>query len=111
MRYSMHLAPHIFEKVIAGEKTIEARLFDEKRQQFDIGDTIIFIHRETGDECAAEITGLMQHENFRDLFNASGETEFGYDSFEAALTDIYTFYSSEDEERSGVLGVCFDIIK
>ena len=34
----LHASP--FEKIKSGEKTIELRLFDEKRRQIKVGDTI-----------------------------------------------------------------------
>ncbi len=42
MQHSMKLLPAPFEKIESGQKTIEIRLFDEKRQELQIGDTIEF---------------------------------------------------------------------
>ena len=38
----MKLQPEFFEKIKNGEKTYEIRLNDEKRQQINIGDLVVF---------------------------------------------------------------------
>ena len=42
MKHFMKLDPQPFESIKSGEKTIELRLFDEKRQLINVGDTIVF---------------------------------------------------------------------
>ena len=42
MIHNMHLHPEPLEKIRAGHKTIEFRLYDEKRQRIQIGDKIVF---------------------------------------------------------------------
>lgn len=43
MIHLMKLQPSPFEKIKDGTKTIEMRLFDDKRRKIQIGDTIILI--------------------------------------------------------------------
>jgi ASC-1-like (ASCH) protein len=43
----MRLHPEPFERVKSGEKNVECRLNDEKRQQLSVGDTIVFQNRRT----------------------------------------------------------------
>ncbi len=38
----MHLADEPFEKIKSGEKTVEIRLYDEKRKAIKIGNGIVF---------------------------------------------------------------------
>jgi len=38
----MKLSTEPFNKIASGEKVIESRLFDEKRQKISIGDQIVF---------------------------------------------------------------------
>ena len=45
MIHQMSLRPHPFEKIKLGEKTIELRLYDEKRKEIKVGDTIEFFFR------------------------------------------------------------------
>ncbi len=43
MTHQMKLQREPFNKVLSGEKIIESRLYDEKRQQVKVGDQIEFI--------------------------------------------------------------------
>lgn len=43
MVYKMRLATDYFEKIKSGVKTIECRLYDEKRKELHVGDIIEFI--------------------------------------------------------------------
>ena len=42
MEHILKLQPKYFDYINNGTKRIELRLYDEKRQKIDIGDTIIF---------------------------------------------------------------------
>lgn len=42
MTHYMNLNPQPFSMIAEGKKTIELRLWDEKRQQISVGDTLIF---------------------------------------------------------------------
>lgn len=43
MQHTMKLQPSPFERIVSGQKTVELRLYDEKRRQIRSGDTIRFI--------------------------------------------------------------------
>ena len=47
MNHNMNLSPVPFEMIKSGQKTIELRLNDEKRQRIKTGDTIIFSNTES----------------------------------------------------------------
>ena len=47
--HKMKLNSTPFEMIKNGEKTIELRLFDEKRQQLKAGDKIVFTNTTTGE--------------------------------------------------------------
>jgi len=42
MKYKYHLENGPFSKIASGNKTVEFRLYDEKRQLLKVGDTIEF---------------------------------------------------------------------
>ena len=44
----MKLHPRPFAKIKDGSKTIELRLYDEKRQRISVGDTLRFVNTENG---------------------------------------------------------------
>lgn len=45
-KHSMNLNPSPFEMIKSGRKTIELRLYDEKRQCIEVGDYITFANTE-----------------------------------------------------------------
>lgn len=47
MNHKMNLFPEPFEMISSGQKTIELRLNDEKRQKIQIGDIIEFSQNDT----------------------------------------------------------------
>ena len=48
MKHSMKLNPAPFGLIKAGKKTVEMRLFDEKRQRIKAGDIIEFTNTRSG---------------------------------------------------------------
>lgn len=91
-----------------GNKTIESRLFDEKRQSIQIGDTIIFTNREaTNETVAVNVIGLLHYATFHDLFTHNQPTKFGGPSAEWLENQINEFYSLDDQQKYGVLGIEF----
>ena len=50
MEHNMKLNPSPFEKIRTGSKTIELRLYDEKRRAISVGDTITFVNTEDAND-------------------------------------------------------------
>lgn len=50
MTHEMRLNTQPFKKIKEGEKTIELRLYDEKRRGISAGDIIVFTCRESGEK-------------------------------------------------------------
>ncbi len=48
--HSLQLATEPFNAILEGRKTIESRLYDEKRQTIQIGDTLVFTNRENTEQ-------------------------------------------------------------
>ena len=61
--HNLQLATEPFNAIISGQKTIESRLYDEKRQSIQLGDKLIFTNREQPDQ-TVEVTvlGLLRYE-------------------------------------------------
>ena len=55
----MKLHPEPFAKIKDGSKTIELRLYDEKRQRISIGDTIRFINTESAADAVCVCPGFV----------------------------------------------------
>lgn len=108
--YEMHLHELPFNQVKAGSKTIESRLNDEKRKEFKVGDKIkIYKRPEKSEFVVVQVIDLHVHKNFADLFSISHPLVFGGEDIEDLIESIYHYYSKEDEQKYGVVGIEFEI--
>ena len=108
----MKLALGPFEQIAGGEKVIESRLYDEKRRQVNVGDHIEFsCVDDMARKINAEVRALYQYKSFDDLFSDFPSAYFGGSSKEELLTTIKKFYSEEDQETYGVVGIRLLIIR
>lgn len=106
--HSMKLNPSPFEKIKSGEKTIELRLFDEKRQQIQPGDQIVFTNTETGETLIAKVEQLHRFDNFAQLYASLPLLKCGYtaeDIDTADPADMEAYYSKEEQTNYGVVGI------
>lgn len=105
----MSLAPLPFEDIKSGKKTIEARLFDEKRQQLNIEDTITFTKLpEKEQKITVKILDLSRFATFEDMFTGLGVKPFGYSvdqTLQEAVEDMKKYYTKQEEAKYGVLGI------
>ena len=110
--HQLKLATEPFSAIISGNKTIESRLYDTKRQKIQIGDRIIFTNRDNSEQTAtAEVVGLLRYATFRDLFSHNNPRKFGGDNVEWLENQISEFYSIEDQKIYGVIGIEFRVCR
>ena len=108
--HQLKLATEPFNAIISGNKTIESRLYDAKRQKIQIGDRIIFTNRDNSKQTVtAEVVGLLRCATFRDLFSHNNPRKFGGDNVEWLENQISEFYSIEDQKIYGVIGIEFRV--
>lgn len=108
MKYIMKLNPKYFEYMKNGTKRIEIRLNDEKRRKIKIGDTIIFQKEpELKEEINTQIVNLIVKKNFKQLIETLDISEYAdeKETQEKFLEDLYRFYTKEQEEKYGVVGI------
>lgn len=111
MQHQMKLSSEPFEKITRGEKVIESRLFDEKRQQIVIGDEIEFSEKDNPEKkVKTRVKGLLHYKSFKDLFSDHEPALFGGESREFLLNQIKQFYSDDDERKYGVVGIRIELI-
>lgn len=109
--HQLRLATEPFDVIVSGNKTIESRLYDEKRQKIQIGDQIIFTNREDPSQTATvKVAGLQRHATFRDLFLQNDPRKFGGESVEGLESQINKFYSLHDQRQNGIVGIEFELI-
>jgi hypothetical protein len=105
--FKLHHEP--FTAIVSGRKTIESRLYDEKRQKIQLGDQIMLINRANPEQnVTATVVGLLRYATFYDLFSHNDPRKFGGENVEWLENQINEFYSAEDQQRYGVLGIEFE---
>lgn len=106
--HQLKLATEPFDAIVSGHKTIESRLYDEKRQKIQIGDQIIFTNRDNPSQTATtEVVGLLRYATFHDLFLHNDPQKFGGESVEWLESQISEFYSIENQQLHNVVGIEF----
>ncbi|MBQ8685338.1 MAG: ASCH domain-containing protein [Clostridia bacterium] len=107
-RTEMRLCEGPFEQIESGEKTVEVRLYDLKRRKIRVGSYVRFIHAEdAARQISARVVALHLFPSFAELFSSKqfGKCGFNGASIEDAVKRMYTFYTPEEEERWGVVGI------
>lgn len=108
----LQVAHEPFEAIKSGKKTIESRLFDEKRQKMSIGDHITFVNRESPHEkVLTNVVGLLHYSGFEEMFSHNDPTEFGGESVKWLISQIRQFYKKEDEKKYGVIGIQIQLLR
>lgn len=106
----LHKGP--FELIKNGSKTIELRLYDEKRQMINVGGTITFENRSDGDKIKVKVIALHKYPNFEELYKHFNKVSMGYkEDEEANPKDMELYYSSEEQSKYGVVGIEMELIK
>ena len=94
----LKLHPEPFAAIASGHKTIESRLYDEKRRKIQLGDQIVFIDIASPEQTVtATVVGLLRYATFHDLFSHNDPRKFGSESVEWLEEQIDEFYSPEDQ--------------
>lgn len=103
--HQMKLNPKPFAQIQQGAKTVEIRLYDEKRRSLKVGDRIIFSRADDeSQKIETEVVSLDVFKTFKELCCAYNPVAYGSVSADEWV-DMYKYYSKEDEERFGVVGV------
>lgn len=106
-----HLDKGPFGDIVNRQKTIEARLYDEKRQVLKPGDKITYINRDNPDQkVTVQIVGLLWYSTFHDLYLHVDLDKFGGYPVEELDNQISQFYSIEEQLENGVIGIEFELV-
>ena len=112
MEYVLHLRERPFQSIKNKTKTIEMRLFDEKRQQYQVGDILIFEHNDTLERIYTKIIALHRYNHFEDLYNKFDKVSLGYNEDEtASASDMLDYYPIEEQNKFGVLGIEIKVLE
>ena len=109
MLHKMKLQPDPFNRIVNGTKTVEFRLYDEKRKQIKIGDKIEFSKLpDLEEKIICDVIDLYREDKFETLFN-----KLISDKEEVARKTqaMYQYYTPEEESKYGVLGIEIRLVK
>lgn len=105
-RHYLNLNKEPFSLIKQGKKTVEMRLYDERRQKIAVGDELVFINRATNETLKVVVVKIEHYHSFQNLYAHVANTLLGYSSEETAdYRDMYTYYSQEAEKKYGVLAI------
>lgn len=104
MLHKMKLNESPFDKIKNGTKTVEFRLYDDKRKQIKVGDKIEFSKLpELQEKLIVEVLELYQDKTFENLFRKLYKED--EEEIKRKTQSMYEIYSSEKEKQYGVLGI------
>ncbi len=109
--HMMKLDPTPFAAIKNGEKTVEMRLYDERRANIKVGDEICFTNRESGEELNVRVTLCRVFASFDELYCAFPKESIGYRPGEtASARDMEKYYSPEDIKKYGAFAIGIELI-
>ena len=105
----MKLQESPFERIKNGTKTVEFRLYDEKRRKIKIGDQIEFAKLpDLQETILVDVLDLYREDTFENLFKKLFTDE---DEIKRKTTSMYQYYSPDEEKQYGVVGIKISLIK
>ena len=107
MLHRMNLQPEPFRKIKTGEKIIELRLNDPKRQKIQAGDQIEFLNLEDGvQKFRVRVIAVHRFTSFAELYRTLPLTSCGYKPGDTPdPKDMDRYYSREEQNRYGAVGI------
>ena len=107
--HMMNLKPSPFKMIREGQKTIELRLYDEKRKMISVGDVITFTSTaDENDKLCVKVNDLFIFHSFEELYKNLPLVECGYTKENidtASPRDMEKYYSKDLQQQYGVVGI------
>ncbi len=113
MRHFMHLNPSPFEKIKNGSKTIELRLYDEKRRKVKRGDEIEFAKIDWEEKLLVKVVNIYIFDSFENLYDVLPLDKCGYTKEKlpfAKAGDMESLYGKQAQQKWGVAGIEIEVI-
>ena len=105
MKHCMKLQHSPFLAIKSGRKTVEMRLYDEKRSLINEGDMVEFTDVETGEKLLCRVVKLQE------LYSHHDKTSIGYaETEEASPQDMLAYYPMEEVQKYGVVGIEIQVV-
>ena len=111
MIHYMNLWDDSFQAIKEGWKTIEMRLFDEKRAIISIDDIIEFTNTKTKEKMDCKVINIYRYSDFDSLYSNHDKRSIGYkDDEKADPDDMLMYYTKEEINKYGVVGIELKVI-
>lgn len=108
MIHKMKLQENPFERIKDGTKTIEFRLYDEKRNKIQIGDQIEFSKLpDLQETILVYVLDLYRASTFENLFKKLFTDE---EEIKNKASAMYQYYTPAKEKQYGVVGIKISLI-
>lgn len=112
MIHEMRLNNDPFVLIKNGSKTIEMRLYDDKRRKIKDNDIIVFTNTTTDETIKVKVINLYLYSNFEELYKNFDKISIGYAKNEVAnASDMEKYYSREEQLTYGVVGIEIVLLK
>ena len=108
----MTLNEEPFYAIAEGRKTVELRLYDEKRQRLAVGDKLqLSMRGDCTKYIIAYVKALHRADSFKSLFEGELFPLTGFDGFtvEEAVCEMRKYYASTEESLYGVVGIELEV--
>ena len=104
--HTMKVQTKYYRLLKSGIKTVELRLWDEKRQLIKVGDEITFSDLSNPkDTFVAEVLALHRADSFDELCNIIQPTQAGFTTKEELIDCLQEFYTPDAQKKYGVVGI------
>lgn len=103
----MKLRDKPFKAIKNRTKTIEMRLWDEKRKNISAGDVIEFVYYDNPeDKIYTRVVGVHIYPTFKELYRDYRKEELGYGADEmASPKDMEEYYPLSEQKKYCVVGI------
>ena len=104
--HTMKVQTKYYQLLKNGTKTIELRLWDEKRQLIQVGDSITFSDlSDSNDTFQAQVVALHRAPSFDKLCDMIQPQQAGFSTKEELIDCLQEFYTHENQQKYGVVGI------
>ena len=111
MSPTLNIQKKYFNLIQNNKKTIELRLYDEKRKLIKINDVITLICNETNEELKAKVIKLYRAKNFDELVKIINIENTGFRTLKELKDNMLQFYTVEKQNTFGVLGIQIELVQ
>ena len=104
--HAMKVQTKYYNLLKTGIKTIELRLWDEKRKLIKVGDKITFSDlSDPNDTFVAQVLVLHRFDSFDELCDTISPMQAGFSTKEELINCLQEFYTPEAQKQYGVVGI------